>query len=429
MLSFKKKSRRGRNLFNWLMLKQLQKTFVLLILTWALSTCIDPYTPVLEGYESLLVIEGVLTDEAVPYEVRLTRSVQNEDSVPERVTDATVYISDESGNKAYLALSGSGSFVTNPAEFTGIAGNTYTLHVKTADGREYASDPAVMLPVPGIKDIYYEEDNEYSSDRSELLEGIRIYVDTEQGSGENQYLRWEYEETWKFKLADYKRFIFISDSVILPINEVKDICWKTVKSSAIIEGSIVPGNNDFIKRAPVCFIAPTKSDRLTLQYSILVKQYSLSKEAYEFWNNLQQVNEAGGSIFDEQPYPVISNITCLNDPHEKVLGYFQVSAVKQVRKYITASELNELSLPWFNYDCIRYVVNPLDYHVPGSMTPVMSWGELYSMFVDAGEFAFVEPIYNADTNELEDLAFVSTICSDCELTGSLTKPDWWVDLN
>jgi len=411
------------------MLKQLQKVFVLLLVTWAFSTCIDPYTPVLKGYESLLVVEGLMTDEAIPYEVRLTRSIQDEESVPERVTDATVYISDESGNKAYLGLTGSGSYVTNPAEFTGVTGKTYTLHIKTADGREYESDPAEMLPVPGIDNIYYEQDKEYSGDRSELLEGLRIYVDTEKGSGENQYLRWEYEETWKFKLTDFQRFDFISDTLILPIIEVKDICWKTVKSSAIMEGSIVPGKDDDLKKAPVCFIAPSRSDRLTQQYSILVKQYSLSREAFEFWNNLKKVNESGGSIFDEQPYLVISNVTCLNDPGERVLGYFQVSAVKQERMYITAHELDGLNLPYFHPDCIRYEVNPLDFHVPGSMTPVMSWGELYHMFVDEGEFAFVEPIYNAATNVLEDLAFVSVLCSDCELTGSLTKPDWWIDLN
>lgn len=411
------------------MLKQLFKAFVLLLLAWAFSTCIDPYTPVLEGYESLLVVEGLVTDEAVPYEVRLTRSIQHEDSVPERVTDATVYISDESGSEAYLGLSSSGSYVTDPAEFTGVTGKTYTLHITTADGREYESDPALMLPVPGIEDIYYEKDKEYSSDRSEILEGIRIYVDTEKGSGENQYLRWEYEETWKFKLADYKRYNYINDSTIFPVNEVLDYCWKTAKSSAIVEGSIVPGKDDFIKKAPVCFVASAKSDRLILQYSILVKQYSLSSEAYEFWDNLKQVNEAGGSIFDEQPYPVISNIICLNDPGEKVLGYFQVSAAKQVRKYITASELDELSLPWFIYDCTRYEVNPLDYWAPGSMLPPMSWDELYNMFTQAGDFAFVEPIYNESTDELENLVFVASDCSDCTLTGSSEKPEWWIDLN
>ncbi len=410
------------------MLKPFSKAIVLLLVAWAFSTCIDPYTPVLKGYESLLVVEGLVTDEAVPYEVRLTRSVQNEDSDPERVTDATVYISDESGNKAYLGLSGNGSYVTDPEEFTGVTGKTYTLHITTADGREYASDPALMLPVPGIEDIYYENDEEYSGDQSEILEGIRIYVDTEEGSGENQYLRWEYEETWKFKLADYKRYDYINDTVILPIYDVKDFCWKTVKSSTIVEGSIVPGEDDFIRKAPVCFVASSKSDRLILQYSILVKQYSLSKEAYDFWNNLKQVNEAGGTIFDEQPYLVISNVSCLNDPGEKVLGYFQVSAVKQERKYITPGELDELNLPWFKPDCKRFVVSPLDYWVEGSMNEPMSWDELYQMFVGEGEFTFVEPIYNEETDELEDLVFVINECSDCELTGSFVQPDWWIDL-
>ena len=63
------------------------------------------------------------------------------------------------------------------------------------------------------------------------------------------------------------------------------------------------------------------------------------------------------------------------------------------------------------------------------MTRVMTWDELYHMFVDGGEYAFVEPIYNSTTNKLEDYAFVSTICSDCELTGSMKKPDWWIDMN
>jgi len=411
------------------MLKQLRKVIVLLVLALVFSTCIDPYTPVLKGYESLLVVEGLVTDEAVPYEVRLSRSIPNEDSVPEKITDATVYISDETGYKTYYGLTGDGYYATDPGAFRGVIGKTYTLHITTADGREYESDPTTMLPVPGIKDIYYEKATEFTGDQSELLDGITIYVDTEPGSGERQYMRWEYEETWKFKLADYKRFNYISDTSIIPITKVKDICWKTEKSSTIVEGSIVPGKDDYIKKAPVCFIAPSKSDRLTLQYSILVKQYSLSLEAFDFWNNLKKVNESGGSIFAEQPYLVTSNVTCLNDPGERVLGYFQVSAVKQERMYITAHELDDLNLPWFQPDCIRYEVNPLDFHVPGSMTRVMTWDELYHMFVDGGEYAFVEPIYNSTTNKLEDYAFVSTICSDCELTGSLKKPDWWIDMN
>jgi len=56
-----------------------------------------------------------------------------------------------------------------------------------------------------------------------------------------------------------------------------------------------------IKKEPVNFIATDQSDRLLIQYSILVSQYSISKEEYDFWNNLKQVNESGGDIFAKQP--------------------------------------------------------------------------------------------------------------------------------
>ncbi len=411
------------------MLKPVIKALALLIAVLAAYTCIDPYNPGLENYESLLVVESLVTDEKVPYEVKLSRSIEREDSIPERINGAEVYITDETGRRSDFENSGDGVYKTDPAEFTGAAGKTYTLHIKTSDGSEYVSDPAVMMPVPGIQNIYFEKGEEFSSNQSERQEGIRIYVDTEKSSNDIAYVHWEYEETWKFRLSDYKRFNYITDTLILPIIDIKDYCWKKTKSSNIMNGVILSGNSEQIIKAPVCFIASNKSDRLLIQYSILVKQYSLTEEAYRFWNDLRQVNESGGTIFDKQPYSVVSNIHNINDGKEKVLGYFQVSAVKEMRKYITSSELTELKLPWYSYDCKRFEVDPLDYHVEGSMAPVMSWDELYMMFTGDGRYTFVEPLYDQTTKQLSKLIFTETICSDCELTGTPEKPDWWVDLN
>ena len=411
------------------MLKSLIKAFALLIVVLAAYTCIDPYYPKLDDYESILVVEGLITDENTPYEVRLSRSFRNEDSIPEKINDAEIFVSDETGNKSYLGNYGNGIYRTDPAGFTGETGKTYTLHINTADGKEYKSEPVVMLPVPGIEKLYYEKDEEYSNSQSESNEGIRIFVDTEQGTGDIDYVRWEYEETWKFRLSDYKRYTYINDSVILPINVVKEYCWRTIKSSAILIGSVLPGQTYQIKKAPVCFIPSGISDRLTIQYSVLVRQYSVSREAYEFWDNLKQVNETGGTIFDKQPYAVISNIKNINDPEEKVLGYFQVSAVQQVRKYITPGDVFELDLPYFQYDCKRYEVAPEDYPPPSPTLPLMTWDELYDMFIRTGKFTFVEPLFDDATRKLSKLVFTENICSDCSLTGISEKPGWWVDLN
>ena len=76
-----------------------------------------------------------------------------------------------------------------------------------------------------------------------------------------------------------------------------------------------------------------------LQYSILVKQYSISKSEFDFWDNLKKINDKSGDIFEYQPYPVNSNIHNVNNTKDRVLGYFQVSAVKQKRKNILYSDI------------------------------------------------------------------------------------------
>ncbi|HOB85595.1 MAG TPA: DUF4249 domain-containing protein [Bacteroidales bacterium] len=411
------------------MLKPVIKALALLIAVLAAYTCIDPYNPGLENYESLLVVESLVTDEKVPYEVKLSRSIEHEDSIPERINGAEVYITDETGRRSDFENSGDGVYKTDPSEFTGVPGKTYILHIITSDGSEYVSDPAVMMPVHGIQNIYFEKDEEYRSNQSERQEGIRIYVDTEQNSSDIAYVHWEFEETWKFRLSDYKRYNYINDSVILPLKEVNEYCWRTNRSSVILNGTILPEQDNQIRKAPVCFIPTASSDRLTLQYCILIKQYSISREAFDFWDKLKQVNETGGSIFDKQPYPVISNIKNINDPEDKVLGYFQVSAVKQQRKYITPREIYELDLPYFQYECKRYEVSPEDYPPPTPTLPLMTWNELYDMFIRTGKFTFVEPVYDEETHLLSKLVFTENTCSDCTLSGTEEKPDWWVDLN
>ena len=207
---------------------------------------------------------------------------------------------------------------------------------------------------------------------------------------------------------------------------VNEFCWKQQKSSEILIKSISPGEPHVIKKEPLYFIASDKSDRLTIQYSILVKQYSISKKESDFWDNLKQVNEGGGDIFDPQPFPVISNIANVNNPADRVLGYFQVSAVKQKRIYIPFSEIVGLNLPFFQPDCKRIEYSPDDW--PGGWGPPLTWDDVARMF-DNPRYAFIEPLYRSGTNILKELVFTSPVCADCALTGTVKKPDFWIDLN
>ena len=408
-------------------LKTRPKSLIVIFIVLALCTCIDPYIPDLRGHDTFLVVEGLITDEISSYEIKLSRTIKAVNSIPEKVTDAVVTITDDIGHKTILKNFGNGLYKTDSTVFTGTVGKTYTLQISTGDGNEYKSEPGTMLPVPEIDSIYYARDEEFGNNQSEIFQGIRIYLDSKTGDETDKYYRWAYEETWKFKLPNPKRYNFVNDSTILPVDTVKEFCWRENKSTEILTSSMEQVQTGFIKKEPMAFLSPEISDRLSEQYSILVKQYSISKKEYEFWNNLKKVNETGGDIFGSQPFPVISNVSNINNFNERVLGYFQVSAVKHKRKYITFMELVKLYLPLFHYDCVRIESCPDDYAC-FKCTPLTFW-DVYNMWDAKPYYSFVEPLYDPETKKLTKLVFTTRSCSDCELTGTLKKPDFWVDIN
>jgi len=410
------------------MLKSGVKIPVCVFCIFILTKCIDPYYPELGKYQSLLVVEGLMTDSDTPVVVKLARTFQSVDSVPEKVSGATLYVTDENDNRTDLYYSGNGIYKSDSsAGFIGQTGKTYTLHIMTDDGNKYLSEPYAMLPAPEIDSVFYSREEMLDNTTGNNLAGISIRLNSEKNWDDEGFLRWEYEETWKFKLPSPQKFVYVSDSEIIELSDIREYCWKTNKSSEILINSILPGINS-VQNEPLLFIPPVLSDRLTIQYSIIVRQYSISPKEYNFWNNLKQVNETGGDIFDTQPYPVISNIYNVDNPEEKVLGYFKVSSVKEKRIYIMPKDIRGLGIPEFKYPCTEYIVSPENYPPSHELGHWLTWDELNEMFMAAGGFIFVRPVYIGLTDGLSKLVYAPEECSDCTLSGSITPPDFWIDL-
>jgi hypothetical protein len=396
------------------------KSGVALIIVFIICTCIDPYAPKLKGYDSLLVVDGLITDANASYTVRLSRTIQNPNTNPAMVSGATVFIMDDAGNNHNLNEKTTGLYKTDSLDFTGMAGRTYTLHITTKDGNEYISDPCSMQSVPDIDSVYYAKDQELANNGTQSQEGISIYLDSKEGEN-NIYYRWAYEEAWEFKVPDPKKFNFdMADSSITSVADIKEYCWKSDKSTDILIYTNYSEQTGPVKKQPISFIATDKSDRLMVEYSILVKQFSISKSEYDFWDNLKKVNESGSDIFASQPFPVISNIHNINNTKEQVLGYFQVSAVKQKRIFIPLSEIIRLQLPFYHYDQCKRLVG-----VPDKF---QTWDDVYLEYCYYTQHYFVEPVYDPVTFKLQAMIFAIPECADCTLTGTLTKPDFWIDL-
>jgi len=392
----------------------------ILILSMTLLRCIDPFYPRLEKFQSLLVVDAVLTDEDVPAYVRLTRTTETLEEHLPMVTGATVSITDDLGNRTSLTEVSAGIYQSDIPAFRGAAGREYTLRIRTEDGKEYESNSCPLNEARDIDTVYFGQASQMA-DNGEEEQGIRIYIDSKDPT-EHKYFRWAYEEWWKFNIPYPVAYKYESPNNIYPIPIENVTCFKNRKSDEIlIQISDPEAKGEFIKK-PVCFIASDKSDRLLIQYCIQVSQYTISENEYEFWRLTKEISESGGDIFDKQPFPIISNIHCVSDPDENVLGYFQVCGVRKKMIYIKGSEITAMGLQPYHYVCKMVTKGPQDY-----LGGTMSFDDIYHNFTTL-DYNFVAPLYSSGTI-LDRLMFLDKNCSDCTRTGSPDKPDFWVDLD
>jgi hypothetical protein len=387
-------------------LRKIFKYLVVLVLVTICGTCSEPYTPELSKYEDILVIDGMITDDPGPYEVKLTRSFKYSDteSMPEQ--QAVVWIKDDQGNIASMAETTPGLYITIDPDFRGIIGRQYQLYVSTSDQQVYESEFVELKRVPEIEKLYAEFGEK--SGETELEEGFQIYLDTYDPDNQTWYYRYDYEETWEFTVP-YPSYYIVEDGFLVFRTEKVHSCWKTFTSEDILVTTSENMQSDIIKRFPIHFVS-TGSNRLSIRYSILVRQYSMTREAYIFWEQLKATNQELGTLFDKQPVQVRGNIYNLNDAEAPVLGFFEASCVDSRRMFITRSEIPiGVKLISEFVDCYsKYLIIPKDHYAEYN-------NRGYCMVLDAS------------TEEIRfGLGVVSSFrCCDCTITGSNIRPDFW----
>jgi hypothetical protein len=406
-------------------IKKVNNSLILLFLGLFICTCIDPFNPNIKGKSSLLVVDALLTNENRSYTVRLFRTTATQNEDPVMVTNATVTITDQDEKTSDLIETSEGIYKTDSLSFLGQPGNAYTLYIRTGDGNEYRSESAIMYPVPPIDNIYYIQDQEFLNNNTEVLEGLRIFLNSE-NSGGGLYFRWIYDEWWKFSVPYPKRYNYIDKDNIPLIQRPKQVCYGHNGSKEILIHSVESSQSYSIEKQPILFVPFDTSDRFLIQYCIDIKQLSVSGIEYQFWQQMKEINEGGGDIFDQQPFSIVGNIHNINNPAEVVLGYFQVSAVEESRLYITHKELEDLNLPSYSYDCQKIEFGPGDFPTEDPSS-VMTFDKIYARYTFAG-YEFIEPVWDLRMNLIK-LAFAKPFCADCSLSGNIRKPDFWIDLD
>jgi len=410
---------------------------------FVLTGCKERFEPnlptVATGY---LVVEGIINSGPGETKIKLTRSMviasQNRTVTPE--LRARVQVEGEDNTILPLSEESQGFY---RAEQLNLERHTkYRLRIKTTSGKEYVSDFAEVKKTPAIDSINWRKEND----------GVQIYVNTHNPQNDTRYYKWDYEETWEYVSAVDTNYKWENGMVVERApDEHKYRCWSQGGSTNLLLGSSAKLSQDIIYLNPLAFI-PHGSIKLSHKYSILVKQYALTQEAYQFLQMMKKNTETMGSFFDPQPSELRGNIRCVTNPEEPVIGFVSVCDVVEKRIFVDKSEIgdwgykqicdrrlvviNPDSMAWyFAAKAKRYPKFPYG----GSDDPSTPPDSLYQTphccpaipIEIRAEQKPGEPtnfccVFVPVTWTPRGWESLSNICADCTVRGgNTTKPDFW----
>jgi len=371
--------------------------FLLILL---LAQCKQEYIPqVEENNTRQLVVEGYINSGPGATTIQLSRSSDLEDTVLTPEFNAQVIVEGDDGSSVPLFENGNGEYIIGQLILDNAV--KYRVHITTTDGKEYVSDYSPVKHTPVIDSITWRKEND----------GVQIYVNTHDDQNAIKYYRWVYSETWEFHSAYHSGLDYVRDPVTnAPVDlidrsdpEAIFKCWRTQQSTHIMLGSSEKLSEDKIF-APVRYIEPL-GEELSVRYYIELTQYALSHDAYSFFQRVKKNTEQIGTLFDPQPSQLSTNIHCVNDTKEEVVGYVEVTDQQQAHIFITNDDVK----PWFSpVPCSKIVVR----NNPDTLQ-VIQYG-----YLPLAVLTYAGP-------KIDKFEASGIECVDCTLRGTNIKPAFW----
>src|SRR3569833_338808 len=381
----------------------------------AITACRKPYNPeVIAAPNSYLVVEGLINSGADSTIIKLNRTVQLSGAStvnPEK--GAAVSVESELNESIQLIEKPNGIYVYPGLNLS--TSHQYRLKIRTASGREYASDFEPVMVAPLIDSLTYKVESD----------GVSINVNTHDPKNKTRYYRWEYDETWVFTSAFQSTYKSNGDTVLNRdlINDEIYTCWKSNYSTTIVLGSSAKLSQDVMSDAPITFLS-RHSDKIRHKYSALIRQYPLTKGAYDFWVNLKKNTEQLGSIFDAQPSQINGNIHSATDVNEPVIGYVSIGTYSSNRIFVDQRKLP----PWLDYIDDGCKLSGYYYvHMDPITGEIENQVDQYINFHRATrEIKIpVSGLYFPGDPVKKKNAAASAECVDCTLHGTNKEPSFW----
>lgn len=384
--------------------------FCLVCMLFLFNRCVEPYEFASETFEEILVVEATITDQDENQEINLSTSFPLEEEGPAPETGARVIVLEEGGSEFEFEETAPGVY-HSVITFEAAAGKNYRLQIVRENGKSYTSDHVQLAQSNPIDEVYARRTTFRGDD------GVSLQVNTSNPETATRYFRYEYEETYKIvsRYSSYYDLEYIEGRFIeVPKTREEQVCYNTVASNEIILANTQSLNQNNLQDFLVRFV-DSENPVLSRRYSILVKQYAISRAAFAYYETRKKLSGADNLFSQNQPGFVAGNIFAEDNADEKVIGFFNVSSVSSKRIFFNFADFYDENQgrPYFSEDCNP--ANPPISPLPDALVSLLESG-------------YVKYLGKYPPQEGEGpYRVVEAECVDCNLYGTNEVPEFWED--
>jgi hypothetical protein len=340
---------------------QLKKIFILtLLVPIAWGACIKQVDVETRNEKPILVVEGSITTDTVPYTVTLsyTGPFTGASQIPDEAFEenAQVTIEDDQGNSTRLVYRDKGVYETTDPNYIGKIGRSYTVLIELNDGKKYISTPEKINPPVPFTNINVRFVQDFNFDHPAYL---AAYVDAADPANEENYYQWHFYSYARRQTrgvpCGFSCLLYEYCFQKMTDNEIR------IFSDAAINGNQIL--NQFVGRSYIYAFGRHYFD---------LRQLSISRSYYQFLERLREQQTRTGGVLDPLPASVKGNVYNADNTSDVALGYFSASSGEHRRLVVVPFSLTQylldISAVSFIPDganaCFDYFPNTLFYPPP-----------------------------------------------------------------
>ena len=400
----------------------IKKLYILIPVLFIFIGCTEPYELSSEvETEDLLVVEAQITNKLKPQIIRITKTFSLEEIAPALVTSAEVFVEDDAGNVYEFHYDEELEVYISNSPFQAVADRLYQLKINTEDGAYISTEEKLTTDTELLS---------LNAERKVIdgVEGIEITANSFDPSATSKYYRYTYEETFKVVAPYYNplKLTYVDNpeypspygevpQYILTTtitDEYKGTCYPTRESEDIVLYSTTALAQDNVVDFPVRFV-PRESGLISYGYSIEVTQYVETFESYSFYATLDKFSQDGSVFSPNQPGFISGNLSSVENPEEKVIGFFSVVSESSERIFVDHEEFFSDGYRPYIYDCEIQVFPYASPDPAGSISP-----ETFIEIVNSNAFILYE-------DDGTNYNMVIPPCGDCSSFASPEPPEYW----